>query len=1152
MRLVIPSVTGIVFRDLVEPGLEWCGDVVGVSSGMSGVDPDAVPTPGVASIDTGRPLSQPAVPSSIDEAHDTTPNTYWGASTPGCDPQGLDADMSLEYTTEASTGVRGAKITGTSASTSADSHDEVPSEPSCAATRFSTLSYNPSSGMAIPPPGLSQPPGAGDSPSGDAPAEVSRAEVDLAPHAEGSAADDPFDSAALIEEVMRRAALAPGGRSQRTTHDYSIILELALTGQRDPEEVAFLLKARATSARSAEAYLTSLRGAFREQGRPSTSIRVPEPHPLPATPASLGYDAYGYDPRGSSLRRPSCPPSLSSRLAFSAASVAAGDSPEVTIEGGEDRLPGSGLRPEAVVRESFEGDASHDAGASGAAVPLPGKDSSSWRSAVLSTSSAAPTSSTSRLAAEAEAAAVEELCASAGHNAPALRRLTTYLVENDFPALLCLHPVATYLRAARDSAAGRFSYDRVIERFILILNHNHRWLSATLADGDVSGYLEFWRVVVTEEQQLQVAIDSGVDGRSLVHAPIAPLLHLTSPLASLPRSWAAAADRGAGMPTLPPRMPALAAPSAIPGLVPSVLPDPIRGHSATPRLTTVPPTSPPPAGYGPSTPPLGGHPPSPPPPPGGAGVGGSFLPALPPSMDDVTSPVDSPPPDSVDWGSLCARFVDLGGDTTGLEPRLVWFNCEPPADRRSAHVRYSERTLLDVLRSVIHRERRRVARRSTDVTPKLTVEALIRFFKTDASGREYAQMRGSLHAAMAEHRYELLLEHGDYCHAMRILIDLLSQAVRGSPRLSGTKETISTHARASPSDLTLHLMLGEADLALLPSGDSDEDALISLEWHPTKMGHSYVTTAAALASALFNLAAPLYTGAELDGAVLRHFRRAVTRAQKVEHIKRDEAGLSLPDKVYSTYCGGNSRLVYDTAAKLITALRQPATIGSSSLTVTDDSTERSRKRTADARAAAAGSTPGLSAPPTTAQEIDRLAAELSGNSLGDVAADAAAAVGGGGAQVTVPHRKYNDHLDLDKLYSHGPLITLMVTQGSGRSFVKLSDVARVAIANPQDPDGLYGAADRGWCPACHLTFPNAVRSLNTAQFRAEFGGYPTARTGAHPIPDDVLMAHPFDLCKTLGRAVDSAARLGKVPLDICLPLTREERAVRVADERTRP
>ena len=63
-----------MFRDLVEPGLEWCGDVVGVSSGMSGVDPDAAPTFGVASIDTGRPLSQPAVSSSVDEAHDTVPN----------------------------------------------------------------------------------------------------------------------------------------------------------------------------------------------------------------------------------------------------------------------------------------------------------------------------------------------------------------------------------------------------------------------------------------------------------------------------------------------------------------------------------------------------------------------------------------------------------------------------------------------------------------------------------------------------------------------------------------------------------------------------------------------------------------------------------------------------------------------------------------------------------------------------------------------------------------------------------------------------------------------------------------------------------------------------------------------------------------------
>ena len=87
-----------MFRDLVEPGLEWCGDVVGVSSGMSGVDPDAAPTIGVASIDTGRPLSQPAVSSSVDEAHDTVPNTYWGASTPGCDPSGLDADQSLAHT----------------------------------------------------------------------------------------------------------------------------------------------------------------------------------------------------------------------------------------------------------------------------------------------------------------------------------------------------------------------------------------------------------------------------------------------------------------------------------------------------------------------------------------------------------------------------------------------------------------------------------------------------------------------------------------------------------------------------------------------------------------------------------------------------------------------------------------------------------------------------------------------------------------------------------------------------------------------------------------------------------------------------------------------------------------------------------------------
>lgn len=550
---------------------------------------------------------------------------------------------------------------------------------------------------------------------------------------------------------------------------------------------------------------------------------------------------------------------------------------------------------------------------------------------------------------------------------------------------------------------------------------------------------------------------------------------------------------------------------------------------------------------------------------------------------EPSTPVSSPPyPDaeretsattdglrpiaSLSWADLCSEVIAAGIPEEGLSATSPWFNAQPSLDKRSAHVRLAERSIIDVIRAIAHKERRRSTRRSSEaITPKLTEDVLAKYLRNDASGRQYAQSRGSLHAVLLEYRYESLLETGDYTHTMRTIIDMLLGASRRVQRLAPVQDTLATHARGQPSDGTLKILLDEIDHMLLPNSDSDDFALMTLEWHPTNVGDGCVRTAAALATQLYNLASPLYTTpTDLDRTVLSYFRKAVMKARNLVGLRRDEAGLALPDKIYSTYCGRSNRATYVTAQQLIGELREPATIGTAVLRFEEEA-PASRKRAADARAAAAARSvaalslaPPLAAPAAAAfdNDLDSLYDVVEEDASDGVAIAAAAAGGaaGGaqGGQIEVPARKRGEYLDLDRAYAHADNITIVHSVGGSRRYAKLAEIERVPIFNPADPDGLYGSVDRGYCPVCRLVHPNATRSLSMAEFKQELGSWPTGRQGACPIPDDVVIAHSFDACRTLQRAVDDAAKRGKVPIDVCTPVLRDDRAARIAAERSRP
>ena len=752
----------------------------------------------------------------------------------------------------------------------------------------------------------------------------SEAASEIASLIEGLETPEEFPGASFVSDLQRQAALGPSPRTGDTSLDSLIVHELVLSGVRDPDCLIFKLKAYATNAAEAARYLHRLRLS-------ATSSEVP--HSTPASgprTAAAAYDASGYasgyDARGASLGHGHCcgadtttttaPSALRPRPPLPSSTRTPAPVYASTSRSHAPTYPSAADVCEEALSESGSEPSAHRA--ESAHIPSP---FDSARAAAEAAIEAAAADAEREHSAKAEAASLNKIVRESGYNRPALARMVQYFVDRDVEHLgLLIRVISSYTDPTR-KAYSRYSFDRVAENLIRALNLDLVWHRA-LEVGDLSPFETVWNRVLAHEAAILLEKDRGTDGRSAVmHVKrtaerLASLDSLREPDSSPPR------------PT-----------SAPPPPIPAVSPEHFRCEPST--LESSPP--------------------------------------YPDAEHETAAATDGLRPiASLSWADLCREVIAAGIPEEGLSATSPWFNAQPSLDKRSAHVRLAERSIIDVIRAIAHKERRRSTRRSSEaITPKLTEDVLAKYLRNDASGRQYAQARGSLHAVLLEYRYESLLETGDYTHTMRTIIDMLLGASRRVQRLAPVQDTLATHARGQPSDGTLKILLDEIDHMLLPNSDSDDFALMTLEWHPTNVGDGCVRTAAALATQLYNLASPLYTTpADLDRTVLSYFRKAVMKARNLAGLRRDEAGLALPDKIYSTYCGRSNRATYVTAQQLIGELREPATIGTAVLRFEEEA-PASRKRAADARAAAAARSvaalslaPPLAAPAAAAFDND--------------------------------------------------------------------------------------------------------------------------------------------------------------------------------------
>jgi len=418
--------------------------------------------------------------------------------------------------------------------------------------------------------------------------------------------------------------------------------------------------------------------------------------------------------------------------------------------------------------------------------------------------------------------------------------------------------------------------------------------------------------------------------------------------------------------------------------------------------------------------------------------------------------------------------------------------------------------------------------------------------------RLFASSRGKLHVDLMEWRYELAARDGSLTSAMETMIAVFATAVRSVAALSTVEEEVDTYAHHGvATDDVFFKMLRVAEYELLPSGDSDDSIFLQVVWHPSSTDIHAVRTAFALLTKLRSLAVSNQQGGQ-DELILRYFRVHVDKARSLNGLALESiTRRSLPSLIYEAYLTAERRVTYDTVSKLARALKEPSSIGMSTLLFapTDDVPRRPRQPATPTLAGqgirgAGGDADALghSAEATTlVLAASCYAAERQKYAIANRAI------------VTVPARARDQvhYIDLIKVWEYASIISLRITAGGGTPrFVTLSEISATPpeLWNSADPAGLgeYGAADIGACPICVLLRPEADTSERFSEFFAKHRGGPTGPDGSRPVARNVLLTHTLDQCRPLWFCIDNCCSRGKVPLSLAESLDHAERARRLA------
>ena len=472
-------------------------------------------------------------------------------------------------------------------------------------------------------------------------------------------------------------------------------------------------------------------------------------------------------------------------------------------------------------------------------------------------------------------------------------------------------------------------------------------------------------------------------------------------------------------------------------------------------------------------------------------------------------------------------------DGAGLTSTIVWYDYDPPADKTPSSLQRSQYTLLQLYEELLHREKKRNRRVQVD-SFILTPTVISEYFRgSPRSSQSYPARRGSFHTALMRMRLDLLPQSPHYITATERVVSVLVAAARLVSTLGSVMSLISTAAaKRVHDDSMIYEILKIMEGEFLHDGDGDRIALSLVKWHPSDGGCA--RTAYALLTRLLELGAHCLPETEQNAEVLRYFRSHVSTARKLEGLTRDPVdGLSLADRVYSRYCAEDARRTYAYTSDLLGALKQERDIGKSILCFAE------QRRLPRLPPRGDGHHPPRAPLDDTAVLNDELG-ELLLEELDDGADDTAAAGGApGGVPVELPKRSGLAFFDIDLVHSYADECSILTHDPNGRFvFTKVSTLPKPAQFNPQHPEGLYGAPDVGACAACMVRFPNARQSESMKDFMQRTKGPPSMR---NPVPADTIILHGADGCLTIWKSIEAAAKKGRIPASVCLPVDKAKR-----------
>ena len=512
-----------------------------------------------------------------------------------------------------------------------------------------------------------------------------------------------------------------------------------------------------------------------------------------------------------------------------------------------------------------------------------------------------------------------------------------------------------------------------------------------------------------------------------------------------------------------------------------------------------------------------------------AASGGSSGPS-PPSMASLETAVRAVAGHNTPSPVIVAQLVLMGysADAFGSIP---WFCYTPATEHRSSALSVPRYSLAQLQLNFYRRELRRQTGAKDADSVALSESAIFGYFKnTSSGGRVYASERATFHVALVETRYELLITCHNLPRVCDRMLQLLLHAARRVHAVSPVLDRIEGVARSGGSDVAIHEVLRVIESVLLPLTDTDDQALLSVRWHPTDSGEYVVRTAHQLAQKLFNIAS-FGAVAARDGTVLSHFRTQVNVARQLQNLQVDNVTkLSLADNVYERFCSSDARGRYPTAASLLSALGVPLSIGDRPLEFKEERREergRDRERRTDTRTAKAAAAAAKQAAAAAAKQAD----------TDDDSADDSDPVEELTEVFSVlavsPGEK--EPLDLEVVKQHGHAITL---RGSDRRDIPVGPILATAeLYNKQSADGKYGGTDIGACPICIALNPGLTRSLSMAAIKKEIGGKPTTASSPvndRPWPPDVVIPHFLDQCHRIHHSARFATTRNRNPLDAAI------------------